>query len=552
MKSLARAVFVALALGMSPVVANAANVLSIGIGTSPNDATGDPLRTAMTKIMTAVNGVASCWFGTVAPSAPMNYQCWVNTTANPTLWNLWDGAAWVLIGSFDTSAHTFVIGTGAAGPGSFTTLSASGASTLQGISGTTLNLSSGLTGTTATLSGLLAGSSETLSSTLGVTGLLTGVNETLSGTLGVTGVLTGGAATFTTPATSSNSTSAATTAYVRSYLGDAAAAQGAIFNKSASTGWGTLAAGTSGQYLKTQGAAADPVWAAAVTSVATDACLSGGTITGTGTLSGNVTINAQTGTSYTVAVGDKCNLVTFNNSAQIAVTLPTFTTGWYVDLQNNKNSQLVTITAAANINGAGTFTLPAGYGIRVIYDGTTYQVYGFNPLKGRVLISSDTASASASLDESVDFSNAVYKHYDIVLTSILPATTQAALLIQVYSGSSWRTSGYVNGCGQTNVGAIAVCASASTAGIQLSYSGATAAGNATNSGTGYNCRLTMDAVDGAGVAPVSGDCSMPSGTNSPRVFVNGFWNTAAVVQGFRLNFNAGNITSGTMQVYGWN
>lgn len=76
--------------------------------------------------------------------------------------------------------------------------------------------------------------------------------------------------------------------------------QGAILYRDASA-WAALGPGTSGNFLKTQGAAANPVWAAAsgsgsVTSVATDATLTGGPITTTGTLGIDLThANTWTG-----------------------------------------------------------------------------------------------------------------------------------------------------------------------------------------------------------------------------------------------------------------
>ena len=66
-------------------------------------------------------------------------------------------------------------------------------------------------------------------------------------------------------------------------------ARGSLIFRGATT-WDALAPGTSGYYLKTQGAGANPVWdspagAGTVTSVATGSGLTGGTITTTGTIS---------------------------------------------------------------------------------------------------------------------------------------------------------------------------------------------------------------------------------------------------------------------------
>jgi hypothetical protein len=78
----------------------AGNVLS-------NDSTGDPLRTAMQKIMTAVNGLGSCFNGPSAPSSLMTYQCWWNAATNPPTLLCYDGTSWDAAGTLNTSTHSF-------------------------------------------------------------------------------------------------------------------------------------------------------------------------------------------------------------------------------------------------------------------------------------------------------------------------------------------------------------------------------------------------------------------------------------------------------------
>ena len=87
-----------------PSCAFAGNILSIGIGASPNDATGDPLRTAMTKIMIAVNGLAGCFNGPSEPASSMPFQCWFDTSA--TL-RYYDGTQWVGAATLNQRTHVF-------------------------------------------------------------------------------------------------------------------------------------------------------------------------------------------------------------------------------------------------------------------------------------------------------------------------------------------------------------------------------------------------------------------------------------------------------------
>lgn len=89
-------------------------------------------------------------------------------------------------------------------------------------------------------------------------------------------------------------------------------------------------------------------------------------------------VNAQTGTTYTFTINDYGQLVTFNNSGAVAVTLPqatgTFTT-WNT-MVNNVGSGTVTITpTTSTINGASTVTLGQNQGIWIVSDGTNYQTF---------------------------------------------------------------------------------------------------------------------------------------------------------------------------------
>jgi hypothetical protein len=89
-------------------------------------------------------------------------------------------------------------------------------------------------------------------------------------------------------------------------------------------------------------------------------------------------VNAQTGTSYTFTVNDYGQLVTFNNSGAVAVTLPqatgTFTT-WNTYV-NNVGSGTVTITpTTSTINGSSTLALGQNQGAFIVSDGTNYQTF---------------------------------------------------------------------------------------------------------------------------------------------------------------------------------
>lgn len=105
-------------------------------------------------------------------------------------------------------------------------------------------------------------------------------------------------------------------------------------------------------------------------------------ITTSGTLSAAECINAQTGTSYAILDSDRGKLITGTNASTQAYTIAqagaasAFQNGWFADI-TNKGAGLLTITpTTSTINGAAVYTVPVGNSIRVVSDGTNYQVVG--------------------------------------------------------------------------------------------------------------------------------------------------------------------------------
>jgi hypothetical protein len=186
-----------------------------------------------------------------------------------------------------------------------------------------------------------AGGSSAMTWTTPTTGTVTSIatnNGITGGTITSTGTI--GLATIANNdllANISGSTAAPSattlTAFIDSAIGST---QGDVLYRNASS-WVVLAPGTSGQFLETQGAAANPQWASGnsgtVTSVATGSGLTGGTITSTGTIS--------------VATNGITNSL-FRQSAGLSV----------VGNSTNATANVADITGTANqvlvVNAAGT------------------------------------------------------------------------------------------------------------------------------------------------------------------------------------------------------
>lgn len=105
-------------------------LLAISVLCSPALATQTSLVTPgpplpMTSLATFLNNafltIAGCSSGSSAPapvsSAPITYQCWVDTTTNPRVMKIYDGTSWITIGNIDTSAHTYTVPLSAGGTG---------------------------------------------------------------------------------------------------------------------------------------------------------------------------------------------------------------------------------------------------------------------------------------------------------------------------------------------------------------------------------------------------------------------------------------------------
>lgn len=98
-------------------------------------------------------------------------------------------------------------------------------------------------------------------------------------------------------------------------------------------------------------------------------------------------VNAQTGTTYTLLNTDCSKLVTFNNAASVAVTLPeassatgggagagTFMPPCVISVSNLGVGAVTITPTTSTIGGNASLTLPQSGGAQIISDGTNYQV----------------------------------------------------------------------------------------------------------------------------------------------------------------------------------
>lgn len=138
-----------------------------------------------------------------------------------------------------------------------------------------------------------------------------------------------------------------------------------------------------------------------VTSIATSCGISGGPVTTTGTLSGSITTNPQTGTTYTQLATDCGKLLTFTNASSIAVTLSStnFTAGNHLDaivLPSSVGSATFT-PSSGTVNGQASIILaPGSPGGTFVFDGTNWEFSGVGLTQHKINVVTFSLLAKAS------------------------------------------------------------------------------------------------------------------------------------------------------------
>lgn len=159
-----------------------------------------------------------------------------------------------------------------------------------------------------------------------------------------------------------------------------------------------------------------------------------------------------------------------------------------------------------------------------------------------VLLNTLTASNSPTLQDTTSLT-ASHSIYEIHIINAVPASNAVTPALQVHSGGSFQATSYSGAVIGWN-GSAAGELGNSTA-INLSNGG-----NVSNSTPGLSCTIRVYSPSATGTQKNwLGQCS----NNAGGAMSSGWWTGGTgAIDGFQLFFSAGNITSGTVKIYGIN
>jgi hypothetical protein len=165
------------------------------------------------------------------------------------------------------------------------------------------------------------------------------------------------------------------------------------------------------------------------------------------------------------------------------------------------------------------------------------------PTGSVVALETLTPSAVASIATSASWSG--YSTIEVIFYNVIPATTAVTFELQVHSGGTYQTTGYISSEIHTN----GASNGQGTATTFVMLSSAATVTNVTPGISGY-LRLSNPASSTADKL-VTGQSSCVNGTALAVSNFGGCWNGGTgAVDGCQFLFSSGNITSGTIKIYG--
>lgn len=241
---------------------------------------------------------------------------------------------------------------------------------------------------------------------------------------------------------------------------------------------------------------------------------------------------------------------TFTQTITAAATLGSL---WYCFIRND-GTGIITLdpNASETIDGNTTIKVYPGEAFTLVCDGSNFKTIGRQ--RGLILIQRQTASSSATIDFTTGLDDAEFDEFEFRIQHLVPATdaTAAWLRISTDAGSSWKSAGtdytYAGTYDDSAGGASTAVNSTGAGQIVISYGAL--CGNATGEAFSANIKvpiLSNSAIYKTFNVTGGGQNSTPRAAN---VRVSGQYMAVTAINGVRFLQSAGNITSGTFEVWG--
>ena len=298
------------------------------------------------------------------------------------------------------------------------------------------------------------------------------------------------------------------------------------------SGTGTrLAAGTSTQILI---GGSVPSWGALNLATMTSGFLDASHLGGSGGVASSTTFLRGDNQWITPAGGGTITSVSVSGP-------PIFTYGGSAS-SGAANLTLTLVSQTANYIWAAPNGSAGNPGFRAM-------VCADQPIGTPCLLATMTASNSASLSNTSVFT-ATYSRYRLVFEKVLPATNSTGCQIQVQVSASFQSTGYVNSNMSENLGGVAADNSATTS-IPCTRSSNDAV---STGGLGISGEIVIYNPAAGGLVQFIGATTYGCAASGPlcRERIGGYWNTSGVVTGIQIFQSSGNLTSGTVKIYGEN
>lgn len=231
------------------------------------------------------------------------------------------------------------------------------------------------------------------------------------------------------------------------------------------------------------------------------------------------------------------------NGTSITYTIntSTFTTGQVVEIYN-ANSTVATIAAGAGItlNGATVLTLEQ-YQTAELYatSATTFVLWPSNTRAGLELIKSQTIGSAVSTVTVSDVFSSTYDNYRITIIGGVGSTVESLLMTLGSANTSYYWGG---GYSRFDAGAAAALAGNNTSSWRIggySTSNINAVLDVTSPNLAKTTGYSTEWADHTSAAGAAG------------AWANGFQNSTTQFTAFTITANGGNLTGGTIRVYGY-